>query len=197
VEKVHVAAEAMGAHIATVDPSHLDIPYGDVPGVKLTAVVPSHWPDECGTDPNACSIGLRIDYCKSSVLFTGDMPAVEESLVDTHGPATLLQVAHHGSDTSSSASFLGKVQPKYAVISAGKPASPLNAEYCHPRKSTIDRLDQALGGAGAVTLDAYEGTCKNGAGEWKQVRTNDRLFATERDGDVTLMTTGDGHFKRE
>jgi competence protein ComEC len=159
--------------------------------------VPTHWPDECGTDPNACTVGLRVDYCKSSVLFTGDMPSVEEALVDTHGPATLLQVAHHGSETSSSDAFLAKVQPKYAVISAGKPASPLNAEYCHPRKSTIDRLDQALGGAGAITLDAYEGSCKNGAGKWSQVRTNERLYATERDGDVVLMTTGDGHFKRE
>jgi hypothetical protein len=73
----------------------------------------------------------------------------------------------------------------------------LNAEYCHPRKSTIERLDAALGGTGAVSVDAYEGNCKAGAGNWSQVRTSDRLFATERDGDVVLMTTGDGHFKRE
>jgi len=198
VENVHVAAQALGTKIQTVDTSHTEVPFPkEVPGVKLTAVVPSHWPDECGTDPNACSIGLRIDYCKSSVLFTGDMPAAEEALVDTHGPATLLQVAHHGSETSTSPAFLAKVQPKYAVISAGKPNSALNEEYCHPRKSTIDRLDEALGGTGASTLDVYEGTCKNGAGKWDHVRTNDRLFATERDGDVVLMTTGDGHFRRE
>ena len=197
VEKVHVAAEAMGARIVTVDPSHADFPFKDVPGVKLTAVVPGHWPEECGTDPNACSIGLRIDYCKSSVLFTGDMPAVEEALVDTRGPATLLQVAHHGSDTSTSAAFLAKVQPKYAVVSAGKPTSPLNLEYCHPRKSTIERLDEALGGSGATTLEVYDGSCKQGTGKWSAVHTNDRLFATERDGDVVLTTNGDGHFRRE
>ena len=197
VENVHVAADAHGVRSQVVDPSHPRFELAAPPGVTLTAIVPDHWPDKCATDPNDCSIGLRVDYCKSSILFTGDMEAEEEALVDPHGPATLLQVGHHGSDTSSSDAFLARVAPKYAVISAGKPTSPLNGEYCHPRKSAVDRLDQALGGAGTRTLDAYEGHCKQPDGRWVQVRANDRLWATERDGDVVLVTTGDGQFRRE
>src|SRR4051794_19015519 len=103
----------------------------------------------CAKNANICSIALLIDYCSSSVLFTGDAEAIEEADLAIDAPVTLLQVGHHGSKTSSTPTLLDRTKPKYAVISAGKPGEGTNATYCHPRKETVDALTGILGGPGA------------------------------------------------
>jgi beta-lactamase superfamily II metal-dependent hydrolase len=41
---------------------------------------------------NTCSILLRVDYCSSSILFTGDAENIEEPDLRIGSPVTLLQV---------------------------------------------------------------------------------------------------------
>jgi competence protein ComEC len=210
VRRARAAAEARGTQISVVDPRHPDPPLRGSPNVGLLPVVPSAWPRACagaGGDENECSIALRIDYCRSSVLLTGDAEHEEEKLLDP-GRATLLQVGHHGSDTSSSPAFLAKVRPLYAVISAGKPDEGLNRDYCHPRASVVQRLTRVLDDdaratgmvppAAGLPLTAFDGTrCDRAtAQDWVGVPGSERLWATERDGDVVLVTTGDGGFAR-
>jgi len=176
------------------------MPIAGSESLKVTAVVPPSWPSDCPTNPNDCSIGVRVDYCASSILRTGDAEAAEEAMLDTGGPATLLQLGHHGSDTSSSEPFLKQVSPKYAVISAGKQGEGLNGAYCHPRASTVARVTQMLGGAGAANVDAFDAevSCKGApASHWHATGASDRLWATERDGDVVLITNEDGAFRRQ
>lgn len=48
-----------------------------------------------------------------------------------------LKIGHHGSNTSSSLSFLKAVSPKVAIISCGK-----NNRYGHPSKEVISRLNK-------------------------------------------------------
>src|SRR5262249_10705877 len=151
------AAEDRAVATAVVDPEHPSIPVAGSPGLVLAAVVPPAWPPSCSHDPNECSIGLRIDYGQSSVLFMGDAEHDEERMLDPGGPVTLLQVAHHGSDTSTSPGFLAKARPKYAVISAGKPSEGYNREYCHPRALIVTRLTRWFGGPGSRTLEAFDG----------------------------------------
>jgi competence protein ComEC len=115
-------------------------------------------------------------------------------------PPSDLQVGHHGSDTSSGPTFIAKVQPKYAVISAGKENEGMNKTYCHPRASTVQAVTEALGGPGAKSIQAFDAkvTCAKGtSADWIDVPANDHLWATERDGDVVLTTTGDGTFSRQ
>jgi hypothetical protein len=48
-------------------------------------------------------------------------------------------------------------------------------------------------------LHAFDGKkCARGAGEadWTDLSVSGALFATERDGDITLVTSGDGVFLR-
>lgn len=134
------------------------------------------------------------------VVFTGDAEAGEERAWNIGGPVTLLQVGHHGSATSSTATLLDQARPKYAVISAGHPDEATNRKYCHPRKETIDELTARLGGAGTTTIRAFASTSDCGTQvsplDWSDVPASDRLWTTSRDGDVVLTTTGNGAFQR-
>jgi hypothetical protein len=112
--------------------------------VHLTALAPKSWPVDCAKDANDCSIMLRIDYCSSSVLFTGAGSNPEKSEVALK-PVTLLQVGHHGSETATGDDFIRAGKPRYAVISAGKKGEGLNRTCCHPRKEIVHRLNTALG----------------------------------------------------
>ena len=73
-------------------------------------------------------------------LFTGDLEEEgEKFLVATYPElrADVLKVAHHGSNTSSTTTFLSVVQPNIAVISAGE-----RNRYGHPHKDVIERFEK-------------------------------------------------------
>ena len=221
IESTRSEVRSKGVRIDTVGPSHAEVPLTGTGDVKLTAIVPSQFLPKCTAHPkddrNLCSIMLRLDYCASSILFTGDEEVNEEPLFGTVDQADLLQAGHHGSNTSSGDAFLAAVKPSYVVISAGKPDEGMNRTYCHPRAETVRTLTKALGGANGKPLRAFESndpdsdeknSCKlpknptaqdrrDYAKLWVDVTTNRQLWATERDGDVVLSTTGDGTFVRE
>jgi len=198
VKKAIGAANDDKATVVIVEPGTTTIPLPTSEDVKLTAIVPDAWASICKTDANACSILLRIDYCESSVLFTGDAEKDEEPHVNIGGPVGLLQVGHHGSDTSSTADFLKAVAPKYAVISSGKQGDGTNKTYCHPIKSTVDAVTAAIGGPATGKLRAYDNTkakCnKQKPAYWSDVPSSDTLWSTARDGMIVLTTNGDGKF---
>jgi competence protein ComEC len=200
ISAVHAEASQRGVQMTEIYPGHARSPLAAGPGTTITAIVPSAWPTSCSEDRNACSILLRIDHCESSILFTGDEELAEESLLDQLATVTLLQVGHHGSDTSSGPAFLQRVKPHYAVISAGKPGEGMNRTYCHPRAQTVAALSAVLGGPLSGRVRSFDGavSCKHATEtNWVDVPSSDRLWATERDGDVVLSTAGDGTFVRE
>ena len=84
---------------------------------------------------NLSSIVIRMVYGEESFLFMGDAEEKNES--SRQWPqTTVLKVGHHGSDTSSSESFLNQVKPEISVISVG-----INNTYGHPKKITLDKLN--------------------------------------------------------
>ena len=65
---------------------------------------------------------LRFSLGRSSILFTGDIEAAGERAMLATRPdlrSTVLKVPHHGSATSSTATFIAAVHPEAAVISDG------------------------------------------------------------------------------
>lgn len=96
--------------------------------------------DPSGMETNTSSIVARLVYGESEFLLTGDSPLnIEEYLVDSGVvlDSDVLKAGHHGSKTSTSDTFVKKVDPEYAVISAGK-----NNKYGHPHKEVLDILSK-------------------------------------------------------
>ncbi|NLY44361.1 MAG: DNA internalization-related competence protein ComEC/Rec2 [Clostridiaceae bacterium] len=86
---------------------------------------------------NNASVVLRLNYNKFSCLFTGDIEKeAEYALLQKKDvlKADVLKIPHHGSPTSSTEEFIGRVSPRYAVISVGKNS------FGHPSEQVLQRL---------------------------------------------------------
>lgn len=87
---------------------------------------------------NNYSVILKLDYGKTSFMFTGDAEKMaEEEVVNLNKDirVDVLKVGHHGSTTSTIDEFLKQVNPSYAVIQVGEGNS-----YGLPDKETLDKL---------------------------------------------------------
>lgn len=87
-------------------------------------------------DPNNNSIVLEYINGNDKVLLMGDAEKEIESTINV-GDVDLLKLGHHGSHSSSTPSFIDKVNPEYAVITVGS-----NNKYGHPHKETMDTLKE-------------------------------------------------------
>lgn len=93
-----------------------------------------------GTDEknlNNSSIVLKLTYKNTKYLLTGDATSkVEKKLIKKDISSDVIKIGHHGSNYSTSDSFIDKVNPKYAIIEVGK-----NNTYKHPSDTVIERLE--------------------------------------------------------
>ncbi len=122
---------------------------------------------DASTRPNSLSCVLRVQAADGhSVLLTGDIEAAQEAALvrDTAQrlPSTVLWVPHHGSNTSSTAEFIGAVAPRVAVVQAahrsrfGHPAPAVLARYA---EAGVPVLATATCGAWAWAGDGEPGRC--------------------------------------
>ena len=98
-----------------------------------------------GNDANEISAIIMIEYAGVKILLTGDIENdAENALVacfekegvnSNLADCSILKVAHHGSDSSSQASFINLVKPEYSVISCG-----IGNKYNHPSGDILDFL---------------------------------------------------------
>lgn len=117
-----------------------------IPNIKDTYLLGSAVIDIIGVNTdtdntNNTSIVLMITYGETKFLFTGDIEKETEKILTEAGTdlsATVLKVGHHGSNTSSSYSFLREIMPQYAIISVGS-----DNPYEHPNGDTLSKLRDA------------------------------------------------------
>lgn len=131
--------------------------------IKVTVFSPSK---DSYEDLNNYSPVIKIQYVKTSFLFTGDAQKdVEKEILTSNEDisADVLKVGHHGSSTSTTKEFLNKVHPSIGVISVGSDNS-----YNHPNSDTIKRLKD-----GKVTI-----------------------YRTDKDGTVVLCSDGSNITKK-
>lgn len=91
------------------------------------------------SDRNEHSLVLQVSFGNFRMLLTGDMSADGEQAVMGNlrlkKPVHVLKVAHHGSEFSTSSSWLDALRPGWAVISCGR-----NNRYGHPHERVMDAL---------------------------------------------------------
>ncbi|MBI3473199.1 MAG: ComEC/Rec2 family competence protein [Candidatus Solibacter usitatus] len=107
-------------------------------GAAIEALAPPSAYAPSAEARNNDSLALRITHGERSFLLTGDIErAVELGLVTGNllSRTDVLEVAHHGSKTSTSPSFLDAARPGFALVSAG-----FENPYGHPHPDILARL---------------------------------------------------------
>ncbi len=113
----------------------------EIDGVRVDVLTPFRGALSAPQAANNQSLTLRLRFGKRVFLLTGDIEKeIERQLVAEHETlkTDVLKVAHHGSRSSSTAEFLQRAQPIYAVISVAHP-SPFD----HPHPETMAGLQRS------------------------------------------------------
>jgi competence protein ComEC len=109
-------------------------------GAAIRALWPARWWRPSGLPSNDDSLVLRLSYQGESVLLTGDISTKVERELLASGQdldSEVLKVAHHGSNSSSSAEFLARVNPRLAILTGG------SSDFGNlPSPETVGRLRQ-------------------------------------------------------
>ncbi|WP_245830945.1 MBL fold metallo-hydrolase [Sediminibacillus massiliensis] len=132
------------------------------------------YPDTITGKTNQESISLKLSYGETEFIFTGDAETEQEREMIESGTdldADILQLGHHGSDTSTSKAFLKAVTPEVAVYSAGA-----DNPYGHPASEVIQRIGKL--GAKLYGTDIHGTVIVETNGEEYQV-------TTKKDGNIS------------
>lgn len=136
-------SQAFSNALAAIEDNNVDYyepEVGDVFDIGPLEVAVLH-PKSLSGDTNNNSIAIRLQYGEVSFLFTGDGEEEAESEMLSSGAnlkATILQMGHHGSKTSTTDSFLKAVQPDVAIYSASD-----DNQYGHPHIEAINRVEKS------------------------------------------------------
>lgn len=107
------------------------------PAIRIFVLAPDRQDHPNSSKPQ--SVVLKVRYGRTSFLFAGDSDEKSERRLEgdyvNFLDSDLLKVAHHGSKSRTTSSFLKVVRPKIAVISVGVPN-----RYHYPDKMVINRL---------------------------------------------------------
>ena len=96
-----------------------------------------------GSDVDNNGVVLKLSWNKVSFLFTADIRKEAELELIKGRPglrSTVLKIAHHGGDTSTSPQFLAVVEPEVAAISVGA-----DNNFGHPCPEVVERLVEMVG----------------------------------------------------
>ena len=125
-------------------------------GVVMKVLNPQEFPlTDTQSDIDNNGVVLHLSMGKVSFLFTADiMWEAEFELITRRAnlSSTILKVAHHGSDTSTTPEFLAVANPQVAVISAGA-----EDRFGHPSDEVMERLEERLGSEN-IYLTSEKGT---------------------------------------
>lgn len=108
---------------------------------------------DASAEDNTGSLVLRLRMADATMLLAGDADGAAEAEVMASVPdlrADLLKVAHHGSRTSTCETWLSRVRPSVAVISAGR-----QNRFGHPHPDTLERLERLPARVFRTDLDGH------------------------------------------
>lgn len=132
--------------------------YNDVANINIDAYSLQLLDTQLYDNENDNSIVLYLKYYNWQFLFMGDAGKErEEAIIAKYNINNIdfLKVGHHGSNTSSSKTFISKINPRYSIISVGK-----NNRYKHPNDQVIKTLSNSqiyrTDEAGSIKIKLYK-----------------------------------------
>lgn len=162
---------------------------------------PSAWSATALDNKNNHSLVVRVDFGKSSFLFTGDLEnAGIRHLTERYRGTGMIDVdvylvGHHGAANATTPDFLTALTPRIAVIGTGKwddgktPYQKFSTyAYGHPRSKVVDLL--------AASIDAerspkVQRKVADGVRDFRDETIAKQIYATGWDG--TILITADTH----
>ena len=141
-----------GTHLQTVQAGDA-LRFGDV---KATVLWPLPASDPNAASQNNDSVVIRLQFGESAILLTGDIEKEAEAHIlatKNEVSADVVKVAHHGSRTSSTESFVAATHPRFAIISVGR-----TSMFGHPHKEVVERWTKSgaevltTGTSGTITM---------------------------------------------
>jgi competence protein ComEC len=109
--------------------------------VTVTVLWPAAFTNSDAPSGNNDSVVLSLRYGSRSILLTGDIEApAEKRILESDAlsreslRADVIKVAHHGSKSSSTQSFIAATEASKAVISVGQ-----TSVFGHPNKAVVER----------------------------------------------------------
>lgn len=173
------AVEALeGSDAAFEEPAASDTT--EVGSLHFTFVNPPAGGTDGDLHDNA--LAFRVTFGDITLLFTGDAERRTEERMLAAGHdlrASVYQVGHHGSSSSSSQSFLDVVSPQVAVYSAGR-----DNAFGHPHAEVLDRLE--AGGVEVYGTDRHGTVVITTDGTDLHVETSDDRATRAPSDDVCL-----------
>lgn len=91
-------------------------------------------------DENGNSLLVLLKIYNTKIISFGDAPKeVEEDIIKKYNlkDIDIAKISHHGSNTSSSYTYLKEINPEIAIISSGR-----NNRFNHPNKETLNNLEK-------------------------------------------------------
>jgi competence ComEA-like helix-hairpin-helix protein len=161
----------------------------------------SEWSAADLKNENNHSVVIRIDFGKSSALFTGDLEeaAIPDFVLHYKNSkllnADVYEVGHHGSHNGTTEELLRAMKPHIAVISMGdssRQAMWTAWAYGHPRRVTINLLQQFV----QDTAPARNLLVADGAKKFRRAKFTRAIYGTGWEGSIVLEADTNGSWKR-
>lgn len=189
-----VQLTAFNRHQDTLGGNIPDIDFCTRNDVTATLLIPDDFNNDRGSDPNTYSLVVRVIYDNTSFLFVGDADDdLEQLLIDDTDTVDLLdcdflKVGHHGSKTASTAAFIAKVTPDFAVLSVGAKGISKNMGYKHPNYAPIITLLSFLAPRNGmpIGIEAFDAKL----GYWKYVIVEKQFYSTNNEGTISFKSDG-------
>lgn len=193
------AAGPSGLTNATIDPVACTDTDPQLHVLSGSYAINPGWPAaDFAKNGNYQSLVIRVDFGRSSFLFTGDM---EDKALDTllhryqgtHAlDADVYTVGHHGSYNGTTQALLDAVTPKIAVMSAGN--STITEQwtawaYGHPRKQAVDMLASSVSLARTVPATVQVADAVHRFSPYRMTRA---VYSTSWDGNITVDADANG-----
>jgi len=207
-DQAAAVAGRKGITNVTIDPVNCN---GTDPKISILSgrfeALPQGWTKALSDgNGNLHSLVIKIEFGKSSFLFTGDLELeAMHQVVQLYQGTNMLdtdvwEVSHHGSYNGITSEWLKAVTPKYAIIPCGKwdtgintPPGTMNTyNFGHPRTVTLDTLSQFIpdNRPALDSIEAFYGV----RNKHRKYKVTKNIYSNAWDGTIVMKAFSDGRY---